>query len=265
MLKSLCIGRPFGIRTYVHWSFWLLLAFVALSSLGYGLRHAMGAVLLVVAVFGCIVLHELGHALMARRFGIRTHNIILYPIGGMARLERIPERPLQEFLVAIAGPLVNVVIAGTLVAILVLYPERKLIPEFAGTFLEQLEWTYLSLSEFAGVFFEQLAWINILLVAFNLLPAFPMDGGRILRSVLASRLQYLKATQIAASVGKYIAVFIALVALFSFQPLLLLLAAVVYFAGQQELWMVRQRYGTPILRMPPFVEVIDVTPTRRPY
>jgi Zn-dependent protease len=164
-----------GIGVYVHVTFLMLVAWVAVTELanGRGVRAMTNGVALILAVFGIVVLHELGHALMAKRFGIRTRDITLLPIGGVARLERMPEKPSQELLVALAGPAVNVVLAAVLYAVLVL----------RGSFIAP--WA----AEHSGTnILEKLLWINVSLALFNLLPAFPMDGGRALRAALALRL-----------------------------------------------------------------------------
>ena len=228
MLKSWKLGSAFGIGIYVHWSFLLLPAWVLLSNLELGgLAVALFAVAVVLAVFGCVVLHELGHAAAARRFGIPTRDITLYPIGGVARLERMSERPGEEFWIAVAGPAVNLAIAGLLYGFFA----------FSGTLTQLVPLPLLGLT-----FLWQLMVINLVLFVFNLLPAFPMDGGRVLRSLLALRMGHLRATQVAVNVGVIMAVLMGLVGTLYFHSLsLLLVAAFVYFAGQQELAAVYHR------------------------
>jgi Zn-dependent protease len=246
------IGRAFGIDIFIHWTFFLLLGFVAFQGwrgqLGLGPLHA---VLLVALIFGCVVLHELGHALMARRFGVGTRDITLYPIGGIARLERMPERPLQEICVALAGPAVNVVIAGIL-----------LIP-FLLTFAFQPDLGASASLGRPGVLTELIAG-NIILVLFNMLPAFPSDGGRVFRALLVAPFGRLTATRIAAVVGASFAFLFALYAIVASQPMLLILALFLFMAGQQELALVRFQASHPS-RMPlllaPFApDVLDVVP-----
>lgn len=225
MKWSLRIGTFAGIAVYVHWTFLLLIGwilFVSLSDGGSGLEAAR-EVVFILSIFACVVLHEFGHALTARRFGVRTRDIILLPIGGVARLERMPDKPGQEFLVAIAGPLVNVVIAGALWVVLSASGGLSPMPAEGevDAYVRNLG------------FFERLMHVNILLVVFNLLPAFPMDGGRILRSLLAIKLDYAVATRIAATIGQLMAVLFAAGGLF-LNPWLLLIAVFVFLGAQAE-------------------------------
>jgi Zn-dependent protease len=183
------VGQLAGIDLRIHATFLLLLGWVLASYwlAGKSMEAMLAGVGFIVALFACVVLHEMGHAVAARKFGIQTRDITLLPIGGVARLERMPEEPKLELLVALAGPAVNVVIA------VVLY----------GWLALTQGWTPFSqLSVAAGPFVERLLLVNISLVLFNLIPAFPMDGGRVLRALLASRMTYPKATQLAASVGQ---------------------------------------------------------------
>lgn len=220
MKWSWSLGRVAGIKIQVHWTFLILVAWIVLLHVSRGsnpVQVALG-VLLVLSVFGCVVLHELGHALTAKRFGIATRDITLLPIGGVARLERMPEEPRQELLVAVAGPLVNVAIAGLL---------------FAGLAAQGAVRPAGELAVIGGNLAAQLMWINVILVAFNLLPAFPMDGGRILRALLARRLNYVSATRIAAGIGQGMAILFGLVGLFS-NPFLVFIAIFVYLGAQAE-------------------------------
>lgn len=212
------VGSVAGIAIYLHATFVLLLAWIAMSHLsaGHGLAVAGQGLLLIASVFAIVVLHELGHALTARRFGIPTRDITLYPIGGIARLERMPEQPRQELLVAVAGPAVNAVLA------VAIYLGLRLTGGAVGDPLT-----------IGGVFAVQLMWINISLAAFNLLPAFPMDGGRILRAILAFWLDRGRATSVAASVGRAFAVVMGVVGLF-WSTWLVLIAVFVWFAAGQE-------------------------------
>ncbi|MCU0873553.1 MAG: site-2 protease family protein [Pirellulaceae bacterium] len=218
------LGDIAGIGVYIHWSFWLLPAWILLSA-GGGFAGALTSIVFVFAVFGCVVLHELGHALMARQFHIGTRDITLYPIGGVASLERMPRRPAHELAIALAGPAVNVLIAAVLFAVLVVgdLGTQGLLLDFAG-----------------GSFLANLVFVNVALVVFNMLPAFPMDGGRVLRAFMAMRLPYLRATEIAVRVGQAVAVVLGLVGLFS-GGTLLFVAFFVFLAAQAELAMARGR------------------------
>jgi Zn-dependent protease len=226
-----------GIGVYMHATFLILIAFVVLShwSAGQSLVKAIEGVGFIFALFTCVVLHEFGHSLMAAHYGIRTRDITLLPIGGVARLERMPEEPIQELWVALAGPAVNVVIAAALFLWI----------QFAGVFapLEQLSVT-------SGPFLERLLIVNVILVVFNMLPAFPMDGGRVLRALLATRLDYARATQIAANIGQAMALLFAFIGFFS-SPFLVFIALFVWIGAAQEAGMVTIKAalgGIPVKR-----------------
>ncbi len=235
MRGSFKLGQLFGIGVYLHWTFAILIAWVVLvySFQRAGLADIAEGVLFVVAVFACIVAHEFGHALAARRYGIQTRDITLLPIGGVARLARMPEEPWQELVVALAGPAVNVVIAGVLAA--GLYARGSLLGEG-------------KLDLLPGDFLANLTFVNLFLAAFNLLPAFPMDGGRVLRALLATRIDYVRATNIAASVAQGMAIVFALLAPF-WNLFLLFIALFVYLGAQQEAHVVQVRSlmrGVPV-------------------
>ena len=222
MRWSIHIGRLFGIRIEVHVTFLMLVLFVALNPtvLTSGRpTDALTAVLLLLLIFACVLLHELGHALTARRFGIRTRDIILLPFGGVARLERMPERPQQEILVAIAGPLVNVVLAG------ILYLFIEVLHVGGGT----------------GQIMAALLVVNVVMLLFNLLPAFPMDGGRVLRALLALRLPYTRATRIASIVGQTVALLFGLFGLINGNVMLMFVALFVFLAAGEERTLVQTR------------------------
>jgi Zn-dependent protease len=227
MNGSARLGRIAGIELKVHWTFLLLLAYVAgvYWLRGGSLGDALLALLFVLAVFGCIVLHELGHALTARRYGIATHDITLLPIGGVARLEEIPEEPWKEFWIAVAGPLVNVAIAAVLAVVLVT--------------MGRLEMPATVAAVSAGAFMLNLLSVNLFLVLFNAIPAFPMDGGRVLRALLATRLPRHRATDIAANVGQFVAVMLGVYGLFTGQLMLVLIGIFVYFGAEAEARTVR--------------------------
>jgi Zn-dependent protease len=219
------IGRIAGIDIHVHYTFLLLLAWVGVQHYAaHGdLGETMSGLAFIVTLFGIVVLHELGHALTARRFGIRTRNIILLPIGGVAQLERMPEEPRQELLVALAGPAVNMVLAAGLYVILAL--GQGLSP--VGDSLR-----------IGGRFLEQLFWVNVSLAFFNLIPAFPMDGGRVLRALLALRMDRVRATAVAARIGQGIALLLVFLGFF-YNPMLILIGLFVWFGAAEESSMVQ--------------------------
>lgn len=229
------IARVAGIDVYIHATFLLILSWVALGHWSQGLVGMISGVLFILMLFVCVVLHEFGHALAARRYGIKTRDITLYPIGGVARLERMPDQPWQELWVALAGPAVNFVIAAALFAWLML--TAVFVP------LEQLTVT-------TGPFLERLLVTNLFLAGFNLLPAFPMDGGRALRALLALRMEYTRATQIAATIGQGMALLFGFVGIFG-NPMLLFIALFVWIAATQEASLVLMKSalaGIPISR-----------------
>ncbi len=216
MSWSLPIFRIAGIQLRIHITFLLLIGWLAFGYYAQGgSAAALANVLLVLLLFVCVVLHEFGHAIAAKNFGINTPDITLLPIGGVARLQSMPEKPVQELIIALAGPLVNVVIA------LVLFV-------FVGLRVFPVQATMEGSDLLA-----QLLVVNVVLVLFNLLPAFPMDGGRVLRALLATRLSYARATQIAASIGQGCAFVFGFLGLFG-NPLLLFIALFVYMGASQE-------------------------------
>lgn len=222
MTWSIRIGRVRGIDIFVHWTFLMFLGFIFTVYLlkGEGVGMALQGAGFLVSLFGCVLLHELGHAIMAQQFGIQTKDIILLPIGGVARLKRMPDKPWQELLVALAGPAVNVVIALVLGCVLIL---RNGLEVFHG--IEIL----------GGNFLLSLVTANVVLVLFNMIPAFPMDGGRVLRALLASTMDYAAATRIAAGIGKALAVVFGFAGLIWLSnPLLVFIALFVFLGAQAE-------------------------------
>ena len=227
MKKSFKIGTFTGTGIYAHWTLLVMLGgiFAWFLWVSFSLTTALAVLTLVSTLFGCVILHELGHSITAKHFGINTVDITMYPIGGVARLEGMPKEPRHELLIAIAGPAVNLGIAAVLFIVL-LATGRSIMPSF---FIEN-EPNVLG----------SLMWMNLALVGFNMLPAFPMDGGRVLRAGLATKISYKNATRIAAYVGQGMAVLFAIVAVFpipfftTFNPVLLFIALFVFTAARQE-------------------------------
>jgi Zn-dependent protease/predicted transcriptional regulator len=224
MRWSLTIGRIAGIRVEIHVTFLLFVGLIAVQNglLKGHLDAALMSVLMLLTAFGCVLLHELGHAMMARRFGIRTLDIVLLPIGGIARLERMPERPQQEIAVAVAGPAVNLTIVLVLLLSRVVTwpPDPDTITRSWPQFL------------FA---------VNAIMLLFNLIPAFPMDGGRVLRAALALRLPFDRATRIASIVGQVTAILLGIAGLMLNQITLVLIALFVFIAAGEERTQVKRR------------------------
>lgn len=243
MRSALKLFTWFGIPVYLHWTFGLPVLY-ALWTLYQG-NHDLQTILMVsgflAALAGCVLLHEYGHSLMARRYGVHTQDILLTPIGGIARLERMPEKPMQEFLVAIAGPMVNVVIALILLILSVL--------AFRGEEWEIFKWVVgLLVSKTqpeveipdGPMFF--IAWLlisNCILVLFNLIPAFPMDGGRIFRSLLSMQVGRVRATRMAALLGQGIALVFIGIGYFWSQPMLAVVGLFVFMTARTENSMVQ--------------------------
>ena len=232
MKGVLNLGSVSGIKIEVHWTFTLLLVWVVFLDLqrGGNTETALLNVALIVVLFLCVVLHELGHALTAKRFGIGTQKITLLPIGGVASLDKMPEKPGQELLVALAGPAVNVVIA---IILSVVVPVRQYF-SMDPTNIEQV----LNAAGFQSFLFY-LFIANVMLVVFNLIPAFPMDGGRVLRALLAYRMDRVKATSIAAGLGQILAVFFFMLGIL-FNPFLVLIALFIFIGAYGENQMVKQ-------------------------
>jgi Zn-dependent protease len=237
MTWSWKLTRIAGIDVYVHATFVIVVAWIALVywNQSQSLAAVVEGVGFILALFACIVLHEYGHALTARRYGIRTRDITLLPIGGIARLERMPEEPLQELWVALAGPAVNVVIALCL----------------SGWLRASGQWPPVDgLGVASGGFVERVMLANVFLAGFNLLPAFPMDGGRVLRALLATRMEYTRATQHAASIGQGMAILFGFLGLQG-NPMLIFIALFVWIGAGQEASMVQMKSalaGIPVRR-----------------
>ena len=219
MSWSLRIARIAGTEIRIHITFILFLAWIGFAyHQTHGAAAAVHGVLFLTLLFACVLLHELGHALAARLFGIPTPDITLLPIGGVARLQRMPDRPFQEIVVALAGPAVNVVIAFVLVVGAGATIAARYLGDLAGRPEELV---------------NRLATVNVMLVLFNLIPAFPMDGGRVLRALLAMRTTYGRATRIAAGVGQGFAFLFGFAGLFG-NPMLIFIALFLYLGASQE-------------------------------
>jgi stage IV sporulation protein FB len=234
MSWSLTIGRIAGTEVKLHITFILFLAWIfGANWAAGGLDQAWVSLAFMILLFACVVAHEFGHVFAARYYGIATPDVTLLPIGGLARLERISEEPREEFIIAIAGPLVNVAIALVLVV-------------FFGARLDVGMLTSIESSKIPMI--DRLAMVNVFLVLFNLIPAFPMDGGRVLRALLATRMGYARATEVAATIGQGFAFALGFIGLFS-NFMLIFIAVFVYLAATSEAHFVAMRAlsrGVPV-------------------
>ncbi|MCS7189641.1 MAG: site-2 protease family protein, partial [Bacteroidia bacterium] len=227
-----------GIPIYIHWSFWILIIWIVLSgflSPRFSIEFLSWRMLLMGGLVVSVILHELGHALAARAYNIPTRDITMYPFGGVASLARIPDKPIQELVVALAGPLVNFILIGIMGSVLWL---TGLPLVFS---IEMLTYGRLGLP-LVGEWLYNMIGMNGILAIFNLLPAFPMDGGRVLRALLAIKLPYTKATRIAATVGQGFAVLFILVGIYG-NPMLILVGFFVFVAAAQEREHVEKRHA----------------------
>jgi stage IV sporulation protein FB len=235
---SLTLFRVSGIEVKVHWSFALILIWGAViyGARGQGMvAGALYGMLVIVLLFVCVTLHEFGHAIAARRYGIKVPTITLLPIGGVASLERSPDKPLHELWIALAGPLVNIVL------VLVLAPLALVLNSGTTLGANPNGWLLRATEPGLGNLVAYLAAVNLLLALFNLLPAFPMDGGRVLRAVLALKLPYVRATRIAILVGRLVAIPLAIFGIIGGNILLLLIAFFIYVGGGAEREAVESR------------------------
>ncbi|MCS7017687.1 MAG: site-2 protease family protein [Cytophagales bacterium] len=222
MKYSLSIGKIVGIQVQIHWTFLILIAWIIFSNLSAGntAEQTFWAVLFVLAIFVCVTLHEFGHALAARRYGIETQDITLLPIGGLARLTSMPEKPVEELVVALAGPAVNIVIS------LLIYPFLDIEQAVAAT---------INLRAVDGEsFLFSLMAVNLWLAVFNMIPAFPMDGGRVLRALLCFRMERATATRIAAGVGQFLAIGFVILGFFGGNPFLIFIGFFIFLGAQGE-------------------------------
>lgn len=241
---SIRLFRVFGIQLAVHATFFILLGYVAwegwssaVAEHASGLLGALISSAYLLLFFSCVVLHELGHALTARRFGVGVPRILLLPIGGMAEFDAIPKKPIREFAIAVAGPAVNVAIVAVL-ALFTDFPFRAFGFLVRAIFSRGDALQYMP--ELSLV--QELMVMNALMACFNLIPVFPMDGGRVLRAGLAARLPYLTATHYAATIGKCLAATGALLAIFVYSHVqLAVLLVFIFFAADMEYRMVKRR------------------------
>jgi len=242
MKGSLHLATVTGIPVKIHWTFGLLLLWVVYETSrgGFDPWFVLISVGIVLSVFLCVILHEFGHALAARKFGVKTFDIMMTPIGGIARLERMPEGRGQEFWVALAGPCVNFLIVG-LIWLGYFIITREAMPIFSLSF-----WDFEN--DEAGSYFKVIMLANGYLGTFNLLPAFPMDGGRMLRSLLSLKLDRNKATQIASYAGQAIALGMFGLGVYRSQPTLTLIGVFIFFAARQEYQMLLRQTRMATLR-----------------
>ncbi|WP_367754210.1 M50 family metallopeptidase [Flavobacterium sp. WC2430] len=231
MKGSFKLGKVAGIDLFVHWTFSLLLAFIIFMNYrsGYKAVQIMWSIAFILTIFLTVVLHELGHAIAAKRYGIKTKDITLLPIGGLARLEKLPEKPIEELIVAFAGPMVNLFLA-LITSFFVAIPEN-----------EEVLMAQLSVGINADNFFLNFLIVNIALALFNLIPAFPMDGGRILRAILAFKFQRHTATKIAARIGQLLAMGFIFLGFFS-NPFLIFIGFFVIMGAQMETEYTASKY-----------------------
>jgi Zn-dependent protease len=224
MRGSIIIGRLGKTKISIHWTFAILLFWVSIASSS--MTDVLWNLAFVLTVFLCVILHELGHIVAARYFGIGAKEITLLPIGGVATLEKLPTRPIEEIIVAIAGPLVNFILAG-----LLLLPVRDLFRHDLATIITAIN---------GHNFIANIFMVNLAMGIFNMIPAFPMDGGRVLRALLALKLHRTKATKIAARTGQVLAIAAVMIAVFTNQnaisnPSLILISLFIFYSAQGEL------------------------------
>ena len=250
------IGRVAGIDVWVHWTFFLLLALFAF--IGYqasgNLVGAFTATAMIAALFFCVLLHEFGHSFAAQHLGIEIRSITLLPIGGISNMKSLPEKPADEVKISVAGPLVNVVLASIFFGVALLLGPDLLVPSDVFTAIGS-----------TGQFFFYLGYLNVVLAVFNLLPAFPLDGGRILRGLLAARLGAVRATDISSRVGQLFAAAFFLIGLLSGNLLLALVAVFIFFGASGEAQMVKQRELTSGLTVSDVMGTKPHTETVTPY
>lgn len=222
MFKTIYFGKLSGIGLYLHWTFWLLILYLFVSELGRGLGHAVATIGFVFTVFICVFLHELGHAFSGRWFGVQTHDITLYPIGGVARMQTKDLTPFAELVIAACGPLVNLVIALAI----------------AMSFVAKVNWDNATDIGSLGPW-EHLFIVNVALFCFNLLPVYPMDGGRILRAILKFFVAKDVAIEWSARLGQVLSAGFGLYGLFTLQISIVIIFTIMFFVCSAELFQVR--------------------------
>ena len=221
MKGSIYLGKYAKVKVFVHWTFFILIIYILFLGISLGQQaSAIGwHILFILSVFLCIILHEFGHVITGQKLGYKTKDIIILPIGGISRFEKLPDSPKEEFLISISGPLVNLVIA------ILLY----MISPFSLSNFPSLDLTELNRANFLFLLFE----VNLLLGIFNLVPAFPMDGGRVFRALLSLFISKIKATEIASAVGTVFAIGFILLGIF-FNPFLVLIGLFIIFSASNE-------------------------------
>ena len=234
-MKLLSVGRYFGIPVFIHWTFSFMILFVTYVAIleGLTMKQVIAFSLYLACMFLCVVLNEYGHALMARRFGISTHDILITPIGGLARLEGLPFDPKGELYIALAGPVVNLVIAALL---------------FSGFYLSGIGFLWPDLEEIDLMelitnpigFVHMLLIVNIVLFVFNLVPAFPMDGGRVVRALLSYKMTRERATFYAAILGKILSIGFLVFATYNKMPSLFFISIFIFVMAGREYRMVKK-------------------------
>lgn len=230
MKGSFKLGNIAGIGVFIHWTFSILIAYIIFSNYraGHDAERIGWMVLFVCSIFGTVFLHELGHALAAKRYGINTKDITILPIGGLARLEKIPEKPVEELVVALAGPAVNIALAGITALFITMPSANELYIQLTG-----------------GVnsdnFFLNFFIVNIWLAVFNLIPAFPMDGGRVLRALLAMKMERHIATNVAARIGQVLALGFIFLGFFG-NPFLIFIGLFIILGAQGEAQMTKAEF-----------------------
>lgn len=231
MKYSLKLGKPFGIKISIHWTFLLLIAWIVIIDVRQGLnmQQILMSIFFILTLFLCVTLHELGHAITAKRYGSDVRSITLLPIGGMANIKDMPQKPGQELIVSAAGLVVNVIIAGIIWVFLSLGNNLN---------LQQMNFHAITSQNF----FVMLMFVNLFVVVFNLIPAFPMDGGRILRAALSFKLDKVTATKYAKNAGQVFAVAFIIAGMF-FNPFLVIIGLFVFLGARAEYEMIKVRQG----------------------